>query len=107
MTRSHAPALGLVLLSAAVAAAFPFPPPPQPLPDGAIRRFGRPDPPRPKPAQTEPKVRLAYREVDGPTGAALAPTPDGRSLVVADATGRIDVFDLATGRLQRRLQTPK
>jgi len=107
MTRSHAPAIGLALVWAAVAAGFPFPTPSEPLPDGAVRRFGRPDPPRPKTVQPEPKARLMYREADGPTGAALALTPDGRSLVVADVSGRIDVFDLATGRLERRLQGPK
>jgi DNA-binding beta-propeller fold protein YncE len=106
MTRSHAPALGFVFLSAVVAAAFPFPTPSEPLPDGAIRRFGRPDPPAPKPARPDAKSRQMYRASRGPTGAALAVTPDGRSLVVADATGRIDVFDLANGRLQRRLQEP-
>ena len=31
-------------------------------------------------------------------------TPDGRQLVVADGTGRIDQFELATGRRVRRLQ---
>lgn len=105
MTRSFAPAIGLALVWAAVAAAFPFPTPAGPLPDGAVRRFGRPDPPRPKVDRPEP-TRLTYRQVDGPTGAAFALTPDGRSLVVADATGRIDLFDLATGRLRRRLQAP-
>jgi hypothetical protein len=107
MTRSLAPVVGLVLLSATVAAGFPFPTPHEPLPDGAVRRFGRPDPPpKPKPAETEMTGRRIYREESASTGAALAPTPDGRHLVVADTTGRIDVFDLATGRRERRLQEP-
>ena len=34
----------------------------------------------------------------------MAQTPDGRHLIVADATGRIDLFTLTTGRRDRRLQ---
>jgi DNA-binding beta-propeller fold protein YncE len=38
-------------------------------------------------------------------GATMAQTPDGRHLVVGDASGRIDMFDLATGKLDRQLQS--
>src|SRR5262249_1863409 len=37
---------------------------------------------------------------------AFARTPDGTGLVALDATGRLDVWDIATGRVSKRMQTP-
>lgn len=106
MTRSRWFAVGLSLFTAALAAAFPYPPPPgPPLPEGAIRRFGSPDPPKKKADVPKGPPRMAARRVsESPAGAAIALTPDGRQLVVADRTGRIDLFDLGTGRRVRRFQ---
>ena len=103
--------VALVLVSLAGVAGFPFPkvvPDGPPLPDGAVRRFGQPAPAPPKsPDLTGPRgAKLRRREPESPTGAAVAQTPDGRHLIVGDATGRIDVFEIATGRLARRLQEP-
>jgi RNA polymerase sigma factor (sigma-70 family) len=37
---------------------------------------------------------------------SVARTPDGRSIVVLDSNGRLDVWDVATGRITKTLQTP-
>jgi RNA polymerase sigma factor (sigma-70 family) len=37
---------------------------------------------------------------------AVARMPDGKGLVVVDASGRLDVWDTATGRITKTLQTP-
>ena len=106
MRRSHL-AVAVVVLSAAGAAAFPFPSPLPPPPDGAIRRYGRPDPPAPPPKSDLEMLggrRVVIRSGDDLTGASFAQTPDGKHLVVGDKSGRLDVFDFATGRLSRRLQ---
>src|SRR3954454_8696485 len=101
-------AIALAFLPAADLAAFPFPKDPgPPLPDGAVRRFG----PAPPPVLAKKRAKMAFDDGDvvnpgtSPRAAVVAQTPDGR-LVVGDATGRIDVFDIATGRLVKRLKEP-
>jgi RNA polymerase sigma factor (sigma-70 family) len=37
---------------------------------------------------------------------AVARTPDGKGMVAVDTTGRLDVWDLATGRITKTLSTP-
>jgi RNA polymerase sigma factor (sigma-70 family) len=37
---------------------------------------------------------------------AVARTPDGRGMAAVDAAGRLDVWDLTTGRIAKTLQTP-
>ena len=109
MTRLPLPlALALVIVPAADLGALPFPKGPAPLPDGAVRRFGT------APPEPVVKPRAAAMLDDGDVvnlvsapparRAAMAQTPDGKQLVIADGTGRIDVFEIATGRLARRLQ---
>jgi WD domain, G-beta repeat len=112
MTRSRLlTALALATLPAANLAALPFPKAPIPiphLPEGAVRRFG--DAPPAPPAGKRAKMVFDDGDVinlaASPRAAVMAQTPDGRRLVVGDATGRIDVFDIATGRLVRRLREP-
>jgi hypothetical protein len=109
MTRScrwSAVTLGLTMLSTAAADAFPFPTNDGPtLPAGAIRRFGKPGPPPPKLAQSDLDVRFGNRFArEAPVGAALALTPDGKRIVVGSNSGRIDVYDLSTGKLERTIQ---
>jgi len=107
-------ALALFVLPAADLGALPFPKDPgPPLPDGAVRRFGKAPPELPakkRPAftpDTGDLVNLDEANVSNPAlRAAMAQTPDGKQLVVADGSGRIDVFEIATGRLARRLQEP-
>lgn len=78
-----------------------------PLPEGAIRRFGyalRMAPAAKPPAEPTVTGRRSDREVPGPTRTVMALTADGKQLGVADYAGRIDVWDVATGRLVKRLQ---
>jgi WD40 repeat protein len=106
--RSTAPAIGVVLLTTVGAFAFPIPKPAgPPLPEGAVRRFGRPDVSAGQTVRAESQAQRVLQGSNGITGSAIAPTPDGRHLIVADVTGRIDIFDLAMGPLDRRLQAPK
>jgi WD40 repeat protein len=37
---------------------------------------------------------------------AAARTPDGKAIAVVDATGRLDVWDITTGKVTKTLQTP-
>jgi WD40 repeat protein len=105
-------AFALAILPAADLGALPFPTDPgPPLPDGAVRRFGKapPEPPAKKQPATDTGdvVTLDEANVSNPARrAAMAQTPDGKQLVVGDATGRIDVFEISTGRLARRLEEP-
>jgi WD40 repeat protein len=80
-----------------------------PLPEGAIRRFGNAPPPLPastKAAATAPRANRLEEPGPRPTRTVMALTHDGKQLVVADYTGRIDLWDVATGRLAKRLQEP-
>jgi DNA-binding beta-propeller fold protein YncE len=87
--------------------------PEAPLPEGAIRRFGF-QPREPAPAKQPARPREVADLIDleqadrGTTRVhtVMALTPDGKRLVVADYSGRIDVWDVATGRRARRLQEP-
>jgi outer membrane protein assembly factor BamB len=110
--RRSALALGLALLFSAAADALPFPRPAHqskepPLPAGAIRRFGKAvAAPSSKPPQSDIEKQLGVRYArDNPVGAGIALTPDGKQIVVGSNSGRIDVYDLSTGRLERSLQT--
>ncbi|MBO0696905.1 MAG: PD40 domain-containing protein, partial [Zavarzinella sp.] len=87
--------------------------PEAPLPEGAIRRFGY-QPREPAPAQ-QPARPVEITDLSdlepGRNGSTrvrtvMALTPDGKQLVVADYSGRIDVWDVATGRRAKRLQEP-
>ena len=52
----------------------------------------------------------AGKEIPLPDGyvgqSAIALTPDGKQLIIADHAGRIDFWDLRTGRLAKQLQAP-
>src|SRR4051794_19309942 len=100
-------ALAMAIVSADGAAAFPVDSIwlNLPLPEGAVRRFGRPTLTSAVPPLPGGDLRR-LRDPEMLAGAAMAQTPDGRHLIVADAAGRIDVFALSTGRRDRRLQEP-
>ncbi|HEV3143704.1 MAG TPA: hypothetical protein VGZ47_07470, partial [Gemmataceae bacterium] len=62
--------------------------------DGAIRRW-----------DTATGKALAKTDAyDGET--AIARAPDGKGMVVVDAAGRLDVWDIASGKITKTLQTP-
>jgi WD40 repeat protein len=96
-------------MAAIDASAFPITrllPASPPLPDGAVRRFGSAVPATAVPELPGGDLRRVGRSRESTAGAAMTATADGRRLFVADTTGRVDVFDVATGQRERRLQEP-
>jgi WD40 repeat protein len=94
-----------MLIAAVAADAFPFPKQDPPLPTGAVRRFGTPSiPPARLAKESDIEKRLGGRYPrNNPVGSAIALTPDGKHLILGSASGRIEVYELATGRLDRTL----
>src|SRR5262245_12923203 len=69
-----------------------------PLPEGAVRRFGKQPAPLPASTKTESTARRVSPRLEEPepqpTRTVMALTHDGKQLVVADYTGRIDLWDV-------------
>lgn len=73
-------------------------PDPSPLPEGVIHRFGAPRPI----AKVDRRRQRDGDEVA--TLTAVAMSPDGKELIVADTNGRIDRFDIKSGKFLQQLQ---
>jgi WD40 repeat protein len=90
---------GLAVAAAPLRAAEPAGPPAgQPLPQGAVRRFGSDG------LVQQWDVKTGKRSADGGANRLrFALTPDGSRLVVGNLAGRLEVWDVATGRVVRKL----